>query len=240
MLSEDTCRGNPNDPLSLNLYTYCKNNPVWFFDPSGLTPVDIYEFINALIEAGEIESFEYSWTANGDQYTIIINGYTLTYDGSGKNKHNMNIWVENGKIMAQDYDIAYFFRSTGWVEYMPGFEWEAQGQLFRVDTHLYFLSQSFSADFAKEVMSLRSTDFWGGLTASDIAKECYAHAVMLMHSSWLKYGWDRAESWYASAEVIDIAPNDPRQSRFNTIWNLGIILNQFANGKIFKNNEKKK
>ena len=34
-LSEDTFAGNPNDPLSLNLYTYCKNDPIKYVDPSG-------------------------------------------------------------------------------------------------------------------------------------------------------------------------------------------------------------
>ena len=34
-LQEDTYRGNPNDPLSLNLYTYCANNPLIYCDPTG-------------------------------------------------------------------------------------------------------------------------------------------------------------------------------------------------------------
>lgn len=34
-LSEDTYRGKATDPLSLNLYTYCENNPIGFIDPSG-------------------------------------------------------------------------------------------------------------------------------------------------------------------------------------------------------------
>ncbi|NCC88083.1 MAG: RHS repeat-associated core domain-containing protein, partial [Clostridia bacterium] len=34
-VQEDTYRGNPNDPLSLNLYTYCANNPLKYEDPSG-------------------------------------------------------------------------------------------------------------------------------------------------------------------------------------------------------------
>ena len=33
--TEDRCRGNMSDPLSLNLYTYCKNNPIKYIDPSG-------------------------------------------------------------------------------------------------------------------------------------------------------------------------------------------------------------
>ncbi|WP_148134550.1 RHS repeat-associated core domain-containing protein [Candidatus Formimonas warabiya] len=34
-ISEDTYRGNPNDPLSLNLYTYCHNEPLMYTDPTG-------------------------------------------------------------------------------------------------------------------------------------------------------------------------------------------------------------
>ena len=32
-MQEDTYYGNPNDPLSLNLYAYCANNPVNYVDP---------------------------------------------------------------------------------------------------------------------------------------------------------------------------------------------------------------
>ena len=38
-LTEDTYGGNPSDPLSLNLYTYCWNNPIRLVDPSGHDPV---------------------------------------------------------------------------------------------------------------------------------------------------------------------------------------------------------
>lgn len=34
-ISEDTYTGDPNDPLSLNLYTYCHNEPIMYWDPSG-------------------------------------------------------------------------------------------------------------------------------------------------------------------------------------------------------------
>ncbi|HEY9060820.1 MAG TPA: RHS repeat-associated core domain-containing protein [Pseudobacteroides sp.] len=34
-VSEDSYAGEIDDPLSLNLYTYCQNNPVNYFDPSG-------------------------------------------------------------------------------------------------------------------------------------------------------------------------------------------------------------
>lgn len=37
-MSEDSQRGNYNDPLSLNLYTYCRNNPIIYIDTTGNWP----------------------------------------------------------------------------------------------------------------------------------------------------------------------------------------------------------
>ncbi|WP_193774783.1 S8 family serine peptidase [Vallitalea guaymasensis] len=37
-ITEDSYTGNPADPLSLNLYTYCHNNPIYYIDPSGHNP----------------------------------------------------------------------------------------------------------------------------------------------------------------------------------------------------------
>ncbi|MEN6312661.1 MAG: S8 family serine peptidase [Clostridiaceae bacterium] len=34
-LSEDTYRGSASDPLNLNLYTYCHNEPIMYWDPTG-------------------------------------------------------------------------------------------------------------------------------------------------------------------------------------------------------------
>jgi hypothetical protein len=34
-MQEDTYRGDPGDPLSLNLYTYVSNNPLVYWDPTG-------------------------------------------------------------------------------------------------------------------------------------------------------------------------------------------------------------
>ena len=36
----DSYLGNMADPLSINLYTYCVNNPIKYRDPSGHTPQD--------------------------------------------------------------------------------------------------------------------------------------------------------------------------------------------------------
>ena len=34
-ISRDSFAGRRSDPLSLNLYTYCRNNPIYYSDPSG-------------------------------------------------------------------------------------------------------------------------------------------------------------------------------------------------------------
>ncbi|MFZ5352577.1 MAG: RHS repeat-associated core domain-containing protein [Bacillota bacterium] len=47
-LQEDTYRGSINDPLSLNLYTYCSNEPIMYVDPSGHRAIDINEDENRL------------------------------------------------------------------------------------------------------------------------------------------------------------------------------------------------
>ncbi|ARC84676.1 RHS repeat-associated core domain protein [Clostridium argentinense CDC 2741] len=46
-MQEDTYRGKDEDPLSLNLYTYCHNNPIEYYDPTGHNPLLIIAAIGA-------------------------------------------------------------------------------------------------------------------------------------------------------------------------------------------------
>ncbi len=48
-LTEDTYRGEKNDPLSLNLYTYCKNNPLKYTDPTGHMVSGVIAFLGDFI-----------------------------------------------------------------------------------------------------------------------------------------------------------------------------------------------
>ena len=53
-LQEDTYTGDPRDPLSLNLYTYCHNEPLMYTDPTGHFPIGIpFGLINKAIETAQ-------------------------------------------------------------------------------------------------------------------------------------------------------------------------------------------
>ena len=47
-LTEDTYRGELNEPDTLHLYAYCKNNPINYVDPSGHIPYAVYGGIKAI------------------------------------------------------------------------------------------------------------------------------------------------------------------------------------------------
>jgi lysozyme family protein len=49
-LQEDTYGGDIHDPFSLNLYTYCHNNPLVYYDPSGHSLKSIWEKISGFFK----------------------------------------------------------------------------------------------------------------------------------------------------------------------------------------------
>jgi RHS repeat-associated protein len=78
-IQEDTYAGDPNDPLSLNLYTYCHNNPIVYWDPTGhfdaLDPDDWAE----LIEDAEDAVVSYTGCLIGETFNHLVYkpAYTL-------------------------------------------------------------------------------------------------------------------------------------------------------------------
>ncbi|MGB8451847.1 MAG: RHS repeat-associated core domain-containing protein, partial [Anaerocolumna sp.] len=72
-LQEDTYTGNPNDPLSLNLYTYCSNNPVIYWDPTGHSWKDITNF------------FKTAASKAGKRAKAVGNSVTQSVKAVGKN-----------------------------------------------------------------------------------------------------------------------------------------------------------
>jgi len=72
-LQEDSFRGRMNDPLSLNLYTYCHNNPIKYWDPTGFDLVPLRENVEAA--GGTVTYDDKTGDAkfNVGNYTVTVN-----------------------------------------------------------------------------------------------------------------------------------------------------------------------
>ena len=82
-ISRDSYAGKLNDPLSLNLYTYCANNPVIYIDPSGHKKGDTFETMDEAAKDFAInynpksieENVEYSTTIYKVKEKVTTNKY---------------------------------------------------------------------------------------------------------------------------------------------------------------------
>jgi len=112
-LQEDTYLGDKNDPLSLNLYTYCKNEPLKYYDPTGHAPLSDAQYLAYAAQWGIS-------TASNSPYKDIIDTINGTggfssfknvpiYDGAAKLDYNKN---------TGDYSITY--TSSGGVSSSSG------------------------------------------------------------------------------------------------------------------------
>ncbi len=73
-ITEDSYRGDPSSPLSLNLYSYCRNNPILYTDPSG----HIY-IIGWSYGRHDVEEYE-QYIANNRKENISVDGSTDDWD----------------------------------------------------------------------------------------------------------------------------------------------------------------
>jgi len=74
-ITEDSYFGETNDPLSLNLYTYCANNPIMFFDPSGYLKTDGSEFTTILYRANSQYMYYSDKIKTAQKWIIITKAY---------------------------------------------------------------------------------------------------------------------------------------------------------------------
>ena len=80
-LTEDTYTGNPSDPLSLNLYTYCHNEPIMYTDPTGHTDAKNSSTKIILDKDGDIQVVSPRQTViiykDDPLYKVLLNGGSI-------------------------------------------------------------------------------------------------------------------------------------------------------------------
>ena len=84
-MQEDTYRGEPNDPLSLNLYTYCVNNPLVYYDPSGHEVITLLALWAGAIAASPDTQLDMQFMAlsisEGDYFGAVLDALGLLIPG---------------------------------------------------------------------------------------------------------------------------------------------------------------
>ena len=90
-LQEDTYLGDRNDPLSLNLYTYCHNEPVMYTDPTGHADVYLTDWVSAA--GGNCK-----WDSNLGAAVVNLNGKTMYFKPSNYKNDKGKIVVDNDKF----------------------------------------------------------------------------------------------------------------------------------------------
>lgn len=92
-LQEDTYRGDINDPLSLNLYTYCFNSPIVYWDPSGHKYVKRYD--GSMLRTFWEDDITYTFE-NGQMKKHVVKEYDFWKDETFFTK---NWWKDQNKVL---------------------------------------------------------------------------------------------------------------------------------------------
>ncbi len=100
-LTEDSYKGSYEDPLSLNLYTYCCNNPIMYTDPTGHESFAETEIrLAAQYQAG-------ANTTNDSSRTLTCEGIVITVSASEAISYYNSGWVNyDGQAYADNMWIA--------------------------------------------------------------------------------------------------------------------------------------
>jgi RHS repeat-associated protein len=86
-LNEDTVEGQINNPLSLNIYTYCYNNPLIYSDPSGHNPgaaalAALNPEVALVVAGGAVVYVSYKYLSSPEGQKAIHDGGVAIYNGA--------------------------------------------------------------------------------------------------------------------------------------------------------------
>ena len=92
MLSEDTLSGDQMNPLSLNKYTYCYNNPIRYLDMSGNRPIP--EEVTRTLAYWMIGNPLNAWMTQHPKLASIITGLPIvdTFHLAGFDQDSGGVW----------------------------------------------------------------------------------------------------------------------------------------------------
>jgi RHS repeat-associated protein len=114
-LQEDTYTGTADDPLSLNLYTYCHNEPLMYEDPSGHIAVNIngMSFYTNPNEDQDFMHFAYKYSSSSGKYTQADrDDYVNTYD-LGKASQVLSKDLEEYRNLSNSYNNGFDLSKSG-------------------------------------------------------------------------------------------------------------------------------
>jgi RHS repeat-associated protein len=88
-INEDSYEGQVINPLTMNLYSYCHNNPLLFTDPSGHTPANLSNLVDD-------QNGTLSYNKKTKTYSVTIGEETNTYKVG-----TFGTYVKNGKVYVE-------------------------------------------------------------------------------------------------------------------------------------------
>ena len=134
---------------------------------------------------------------------------------------NMFAYCENNYIISID-------QKGYWAQKLSGFKWNNKKNHnagFSVKISKKFLSRAYCLSFAADIVRLAGKWKWwpmgwhvAGLTLTQIAAECYTHALCFYFSNITIKLFNRGYNWRESGKIINIDKGDPRQWQFTAVW----------------------
>ncbi|AEV68149.1 Kelch repeat-containing protein [Acetivibrio clariflavus] len=153
-LQEDTYTGDINDPLSLNLYTYCNNNPLIYVDPTGHGPEehDFYRHLESIsnkklkIQKSSYLTGPLSRLGDGSYYVGFTGGYPIEFV-TGRSVTSEERIRLNEKVFGNQrlVDIIFTMRYVSDTEFRRAVDednatdWKYEGMIYGAKTYPFTL-----------------------------------------------------------------------------------------------------
>jgi len=132
-LQEDTYRGQTNDPLSLNYYTYCHNEPIMYTDPDGHD--NVYAQINNQ-KINNADNYKTGVYGNLRDMVKALNG-SITWNAKTKTA-TVKMWNEKeNKNYVINYNVGD--KKNGEYGVAKRYEVNAKGEMTYVDSSNFFM-----------------------------------------------------------------------------------------------------